>query len=153
MNNNEITAEGLNHLSTMISVKDANEAVKFYVEIFGFKAHEVTNDREGNVVFARLVYKGINLMIAPPNPIEEEDFMSPPVSSNCPPQVSFYVYCDNLEESYSKAKNYGLKFLHDKEIKFWGDKAFRVLDPNGYIWNFATKFTEHDATKVPREVF
>lgn len=151
MAQNKITYQGLNYLSPMLCVKDANQSVEFYVNVFGFTAHEVTNDRESNVIFARLKYKDMNILIAPPHTLEEEDFMSPP-TTQCPPQVSFYVYCDDLEERYQKAKDSGLKILQDKEIKFWGDKAFRVLDINGYIWNFATKYTEHDATKVPIEV-
>ncbi len=152
MRKNGITPEGLNSLTTMICVKDANEAVKFYVDVFGFKTHEIMNDKYDNIVFARLIYEDINLMIVPPNTIEEEDFMLPPILSKSPPQISFYAYCTDIDERYQKAKDFGLKFLRDKEIKFWGDKAFRVLDPDGYIWNFATRFTEHDATKVPIEV-
>ena len=71
-------------------------------------------------------------------PGDAEVMGSSPIQTGIHTPVRFYVYCDDLEARYQKAMAHRLKIIMPITLQFWGDSVFRVQDPFGYIWDFAT---------------
>ncbi|CDZ77244.1 Glyoxalase-like domain protein [Legionella massiliensis] len=70
-----------------------------------------------------------------------------PYASNTKTPVKIYVYCDDLDSRYQKAMDYGLQIVAPLSLQFWGDRVFRVLDPEGYLWEFATTVAERNSDR------
>jgi PhnB protein len=144
---------GLNWVTSMLTVRDADKAFAFYIDVFGFQEHQRVVNRAGKIAFARMTYRGCNIVILPAGAYKEEAHRGlAPVVTGATSPVTIWVYCDDLEERYRKAKEAGLKILLPLELRFWGDKSFRVEDPDGYIWDFATCVADFGPSKVPPEL-
>jgi uncharacterized glyoxalase superfamily protein PhnB len=139
----------LNWLTPYLAVGDAQKAVEFYTEVFGFAIHQLLADKKGHVIFARLTYKGCNFIIAPHEAFENEHPGHPPSVAPTLSPLVLYVYCDNLDQRYQKAVEYGLKILMQPVLRFWGDRMFRVVDPEGYIWDFASREADFNPNLLP----
>lgn len=143
----------LNWVTTFLSVRDAAKALDFYTSVFGFKEHQVVKDNKGKVAFARITYHGCNLVITPHAPFAVEAHRGKaPVVTHTTSPISIYVYCDDLEERYEKVKKMGLQILLPIDVMFWGDRTFRVIDPEGYIWDFATWVSDFNPDQLPPEL-
>jgi PhnB protein len=144
---------GLNWLTPFLNVRDADKALDFYVKIFGFQEHQRVLNREKKIIFARMTYRGCNVVILPHAPfaLESHRGEAPTVTKTTSP-ISLYVYCDDVDQRYHKANDAGLKILLPLGLRFWGDKTFRVEDPEGYIWDFATCVADFDPSKLPPEL-
>ena len=66
----------------------------------------------------------------------QEPCKSPETMGGSP--VSFYVYVDDVDEAFNKARAAGAEVLMPVEDMFWGDRAGTVQDPFGYSWMLAT---------------
>ena len=148
-----ICPPGLNWVTPFLTVRDANQALDFYVNIFGFHEHQRVANRDGKILFARITYRGCNVVILPHAPFALESHRAPaPIAAKTTSSTSLYVYCDDLEERYQRALDAQLKILLRLELRFWGDRTFRIVDPKGYIWDFATCVADFDPNQLPPEL-
>ena len=93
------------------------------------------------------------MVITPHAPfaLESHRGRAPAITHTTSP-VSIYVYCDDVEKRYEKAKKAGLEILLPMDVRFWGDRTFRVVDPEGYIWDFATWVADFNPDQLPPEL-
>jgi PhnB protein len=143
----------LNWMTAYLIVQDVEQALDFYSKVFFFDIHQTLSNNQGKMVFARIRYNGTNIILGPHDAFEgEKDYGVAPVASNTPSPVGIYVYCNNLQERYAKALQANVKILIEPEKRFWGDTLFRVEDPNGYIWTFATPTHDFNPDLMPNEL-
>jgi len=57
----------------------------------------------------------------------------------------------NQKKLYNQAGLEVIKVPLDM-VSFHGDRTFRVEDPEGYIWDFATWTTDFDPSQLPPEL-
>jgi PhnB protein len=149
----QIPPTDLNWMTTYLIVQDVEQALDFYCTVFLFDIHQTVSNRQGKIVFARIRYNGTNIILGPHDAFEgEKDYGIAPIVSRNPSPIGIYVYCNNLQERYEKALKVGIKVLIKPEKRFWGDTLFRVEDPNGYIWTFATPTHDFDFSLLPDEL-
>jgi PhnB protein len=121
--------------------------------VFLFDVHQVVTNKQGQPVFARIRYQGHNIIMSPHHPFSGElDYGQAPRVTGTRSPVPLYVYCNDLDQRYKLACEAGLEVLVPPSRKFWGDTLFRVIDINGYIWNFATPTHSFDPTLLPPEL-
>ena len=49
--------------------------------------------------------------------------------------VEIYLQVDDVEAYHNRVKKNGVKISDPLTLQWWGDRTFKVLDPNGYeIW-------------------
>ncbi|STX41385.1 Predicted enzyme related to lactoylglutathione lyase [Legionella donaldsonii] len=128
---------GLNWLTAMLVVPDVKKAVSFYEEVFGFVPIFELPDDQGELVFARLRYRGCNFTLSQESAFNFEGG-SPQTTNNIPPFI-FYVYVDDVDKLYAQAIAKGCRSLAEPNVQFWGDKTARLADPFGYRWDIALK--------------
>jgi len=51
---------------------------------------------------------------------------------------SVYVYVDDVDSHYERAKQAGAKIVREPEDQFYGDRNYGVQDPEGHEWYFGT---------------
>jgi PhnB protein len=66
------------------------------------------------------------------------------------PRVSskFYLYVENVDESWKRALNAGAREIMPLQDSFWGDRTGCVEDPFGHQWMLA----QHVADPSPEEM-
>ena len=143
----------LNWITPFLTVRDANRALDFYIKTFQFQEHQRVTNSEEKILFARMTYRQCNVVLLPHAPfaLESHRGAAPAITKTISP-ISLYVYCDDLEERYEKALAAQLKILLPLDLRFWGDRTFRVEDPEGYIWDFATCVADFDPNQLPPEL-
>lgn len=142
----------LNWITAFLVVRDVNEAVHFYTTVFNFSIHESATLPSGKMIFARIRYNETNIIIAPHGSSDAEHPGRPPIITHTISPVIIYVYCNDLEERYKKSCDYGLDILSPIKRRFWGDTMFSVVDPEGYVWDFATNITDPNPELFPKEL-
>jgi uncharacterized glyoxalase superfamily protein PhnB len=112
---------------------DAPGAVRFLVDVFGFREALVVPDDSGDVVHAELRWpEGGAVMLGSTKHTEgTHGEMKPGVSA-------VYVVTDDVDAVYARARTAGMDFpdeLHDTD---YGSHTFTTRDPEGNLWTFGT---------------
>jgi uncharacterized glyoxalase superfamily protein PhnB len=66
-----------------------------------------------------------------------------------PSPVHLYVYCDNVDAMFDRAKKAGATVGAEPADQFYGDRVCKLQDPDGHEWCFATNIADFDPTKAP----
>lgn len=48
-----------------------------------------------------------------------------------------YVYVDDVDKHFERAKRAGATILEEPRDQFYGDRRYRAVDPEGHHWCFA----------------
>ena len=139
-------AEGMQWLNPYMIVKDVKETLEFYEKAFGFKTRLTLPDKQGNITHAEMTYKDGVLMVG--SECEEHKALAAKTLKGSP--VSFYLYVDNVEEVFTRAKNAGTEIVSELKDEFWGDRTCTFKCPEGYQWTFAQNVADFDPDNVPR---
>lgn len=75
--------------------------------------------------------------------------MKAPATSKVENPVVLYVPCRNVDNLAARARSAGATIASEPEDMFWGERITRIVDPDGYVWCFAAKRGEFDATRIP----
>ncbi len=140
-------AEGMQWLNTYITVKDVKGSLEFYEKAFGFKTRMTMPDKEGNIMHAEMGHKDSVIMVGPEGPNTEDKAPSEYAGKGVP--VSFYLYVDDVGQSYEKAKQAGAKELQPVKDQFWGDRTCTFSCPEGHKWTLAQNVADFDPSKIP----
>jgi uncharacterized glyoxalase superfamily protein PhnB len=64
--------------------------------------------------------------------------------------VQLYVYCDDVDALFNRAKAAGAQVVAAPSDMFYGDRVCKLKDPDGFDWYFATNVADFDPTKAPK---
>jgi uncharacterized glyoxalase superfamily protein PhnB len=142
----EVLPPDSNWLMPYLTVNDAVASLEFYERAFGFKRGEVMTDKEGQIVHAGMTWQGRTIMMFAPESADSP--MRTPVHLGMEMPLSFYVYCADVDGLTKRALEAGARILAEPEDMFWGDRMNRIADPDGYLWVFATRVGEFEASKA-----
>jgi len=125
-------------LSPSLTVANIENSLKYYNDTFGFSIGESFSDESGEMVFGNLLYKDQIIMML----VKENAFganVATPAHSNHDPAIGLYVFCDDVDELYSKASKSNANIIAKPQDMFWGDRTMSIKDIDGHQWNFATR--------------
>lgn len=125
---------GLTWLTTALNVPNVSAAVDFYTNSMGMVAIAELEDDNGEMLFARIRYRGTNFTI---NKEGWDSDLSSPQTSGSPTPFIFYMYVDDTVALVEAMKQAGASVLSKPTEMFWGDLKARVKDPFGFIWDIA----------------
>ena len=137
-------AAGMQWINPYLVVKDMKKSLEFYEKAFGLGTRMTIPDDKGNLVHAEMAHKDGIIMLGGES--VEENMKAP--SSMSGSSASLYLYVDNVEEAFSKAKTAGATTTEELKDQFWGDRTFQVKCPEGHIWTFAQNVADFDPTKA-----
>jgi uncharacterized glyoxalase superfamily protein PhnB len=119
----------------MIAVESVDAIRDFYVDKLGFEHVMGMVGKDGQLDFVTVVLGGARMM-----------FSRAP-GSDTPRRpgkqaVEIYLQVDDVVAYHNRLKKSGVKISDPLTLQWWGDRTFKVLDPNGYeIW-FYTNVAE-----------
>ena len=139
-------AKDMNWVNPYLIVKDMKNSLEFYEKVFGFQVRMTMPDKDGNPMHAELTHKDGVIMMGTECP--ESGSKSPSTIGGTP--VSFYLYVDNINEFFQKAKEAGVKIHQEPTDQFWGDRMCHLECPEGHQWSFAQNVADFDPSKAPK---
>ena len=126
---------GTQRLVPMLAYEDAEEALRFLCEAFGFAERYRMPMEDGRIGHAEVVLHGQVVMLASVYP--ELGFASPRKLEGCASQLMFYV--DDVDAHFARAREAGATLLGGLVDEFYGARVYRALDCEGHRWIFATQ--------------
>jgi PhnB protein len=118
----------------MIVVRSVNAIRDFYVDTLGFTHVMGMVGKDGQLDFCTVVLGDARIM-----------FMRAPGELSSPAgkqPVEIYLEVDDVDALHDRLKKRGVRISDPLTLQWWGDRTFKVLDPNGYeIW-FYTNVAE-----------
>lgn len=143
MSNRPYKPHGLPGLLPYLTVRNAEKAVAFYKEAFGFELSSIpAKDEQGHIEHAEMKFgEDVIVMFAP-----EGAFGSPrkaPISQGVPTSLVLYIYCADVDALYKQAIEHGAQSTIEPNNGFWGDRFCGLIDPDGHEWMFATNVADH----------
>lgn len=126
--------------------RSVEASLDFYERAFGFRKLEALPGPDGKMMHAAMGWKDGVFMLSPQS---EACPMKTPESSGAIPPLTLYVYCEDVDALFRKAKEAGAVVQREPENMFWGDRVCDLIDIDGFYWSFATKVGEFDPSKMP----
>ena len=118
----------------MIVVQSVDAIRNFYVDTLGFSHVMGMVGKDGQLDFCTVVMGEARIM-----------FMRAPGDKPSPSgkqPVEIYLEVEDVEALHGRLKKSGVAITDPLTLQWWGDRTFKVLDPNGYeVW-FYTNVAE-----------
>lgn len=118
----------------IIAVESVDKTRNFYVDTLGFTHVMGMVGKDGQLDFVTVVLGGARIM-----------FMRAPggAAARAGKQpVEIYLEIEDVDALHKKLTKTGVAISDPLTLQWWGDRTFKVLDPNGYeIW-FYTNVAE-----------
>jgi PhnB protein len=110
---------------------DVDAALDFLVGAFGFEERVRMPGPDGKTTHAEAAIGTGMVMMGNPGP----DYRNPSERGGATQLV--YVYVEDVDAHYEKAKAAGAKILREPADQFYGDRTYGVEDPEGHHWSFS----------------
>lgn len=116
-----------------LTYADADAAMKFLVDAFGFRETARYHDDDGRIVHAELLWpEGGGVMLGD----QRDD--NPGVGELPLGASSVYVVTDHPDELFERSTGAGAKPVRGLRDEDYGSRGFTVRDPEGNFWSFGT---------------
>lgn len=121
-----------------IQYHDANKAVIWLCEIFGFRPKTVFKDESENVQHAELLHGNGLIMIGPRSDTPFGQLIKTPQELNGKVSSCIYVIVEDVDAHYQKAIDGGAEIVLELVTQSYGGKDYTCRDFEGYLWSFGT---------------
>ncbi len=112
--------------------EDVGAALDWLAEAFGLEERgQRYTDADGNVSHAEMSLGDGIVMMGCPGP----DYRNPGRLGQVTQQL--YVYVEDVDAHFQRAREAGATILAEPEDKFYGDRTYAASDPEGHHWHFA----------------
>jgi uncharacterized glyoxalase superfamily protein PhnB len=124
-------------LTSAVFYKDPKAAFRWLEEAFGFEPVMVILDADDNLAHSEMSFGDGLIMVGN----EWSDDHKSPASIFGKNTQSVHVqltpeHGGDIDAHCERARKAGAKILQEPENQFYGDRAYRAVDPEGHIWTF-----------------
>jgi uncharacterized glyoxalase superfamily protein PhnB len=127
--------------TTIITLRyrDANAAIEFLCNAFGFERHLVVPGPDNTVAHAQLTFgNGMIMLGSHPHEGEFTKWVQPPQTPDAVNTHSIYVVVTDADAHHARAKSAGARIVRPLTDEDYGGRDYSARDPEGYIWSFGT---------------
>lgn len=129
---------GMHSITPHLMVSDARAALELYQKAFGAEIiHVLELPGTKMIMHASFRIGDSTMFISDEIPGGPRKAPAGNLSS-----VAFYLYSDDVDAAFIKAKAGGLDAVSEPEDMFWGDRTAVLHDPFGHNWTLATQLRE-----------
>jgi len=124
-----------NDVMPIIAVKSVDEIRSFYVDTLGFDHMMGVIGKDGQFDFCTVVLGGARMMFTRTRGDAPEA-----KTGQAKQPVEIYFGVEDVQGYYDKLKQKKqVKITDPITTQWWGDRTFKVMDPNGYeVWFYQT---------------
>lgn len=136
---------GYSWICPALTVQDPGKAQAFYAKAFGFTPGQSVPGPDGKIMHAEVRHKDVTIMLGPEAMAQ---LCRTPAASKVEAPMALYVYVEDVDALCARAKQAGAVVRAAPNDAFWGDRFCQLVDPDGYVWWFATNVGEFDPAKA-----
>ena len=118
-------------VSPYLLYEDVASALVWLADAFGFRERMRIPGPDGSVGHAEMELADGVIMLGCPGP----DYQNPKHAGHVTQEQ--YVYVDDVDAHFARAKAAGATILEEPADQFYGDRRYRAVDPEGHHWSFA----------------
>jgi uncharacterized glyoxalase superfamily protein PhnB len=130
--------ERVQRVGPVLRYADADKAIAFLVDAFGFREHAVHRMEDGSVAHAELEYLGEYVGLSSTRPDDVDDIFD---LGPC----AVYVVVDDADAHHAKAVAAGADVVYPLTDQDYGSRDYAVRDAEGFLWCFGTYRMGSDA--------
>jgi uncharacterized glyoxalase superfamily protein PhnB len=119
-------------ITPYLHYEDVAKALDWLAQAFGFRERLRMAGPDGSIQHAEVELADGVIMLGCPN----ADYRNPKRLGGVTQNI--YVYVDDVDKHFERAKRAGAKILAEPADQFYGDRRYGALDPEGHEWYFAT---------------
>jgi uncharacterized glyoxalase superfamily protein PhnB len=134
---------GTPRVAPYLLYEDLDAAISFLVDGFGFEERFRMTRADGRANHVELGVGDDGLVMAGG---PAGDYRNPRHLGGSTQLV--YVYVDDIDAHYARAKAAGAEILEEPSDQFYGDRRYACVDPEGHQWTFA----QHVRDVAPEEM-
>ncbi len=123
--------ENMPRITPYLYYEDVATALDWLTSAFGFRERLRMPGPDGKITHGELELADSVIMMGSPGP----DYQNPKTSGRVSQLV--YVYVDDVDRHFDRAKGAGATILAEPEDQFYGDRRYWAEDLEGHHWNFA----------------
>lgn len=127
----ESPPEGFPPITPYLLYEDVDAALDWLAATFGFTERVRMPGPDGRALHGEVELGDGVVMMGNPGP----EFRGPKKLGGAT-QLT-YVYVDDVDAHYEKARASGATILRELEDQFYGDRVYAAEDPEGHHWSFA----------------
>jgi PhnB protein len=128
--------QGYPRVMPYLLYEDSDAALEFLVSAFGFTEKMRLTGENGRINHAELSIGDGVIMFGTP----DGEYKNPNKLGGRTGNI--YVYVDDVDAHYERAKQAGATIAREPEDQFYGDRNYLAHDPEGHEWYFATHVRE-----------
>ncbi|HEX4304213.1 MAG TPA: VOC family protein [Rhizomicrobium sp.] len=130
----DANVDNLSTFRASVIYQDDRAALDWLEKAFGFETALVITDNSGQIVHAEMKYRGALVMIAREY---TDDAKSPKSLAGKNTQMLHIQVDTDIDAHFARARAAGATILMEPSDQFYGDRSYRVKDPEGHIWAFS----------------
>ncbi|HEX3269633.1 MAG TPA: VOC family protein [Ktedonobacterales bacterium] len=113
--------------------RDAALALQWLADAFGFEKTVEIHGPDGAILHAEMRFGAGAILLG-----TVDDEQSGQVPKDTPAAHGIYVYVEDVDAHYERARAAGAHIVYGPEDTEFGTRRYRALDPEGYEWSFGT---------------
>ncbi|MFZ5621354.1 MAG: VOC family protein [Pseudomonadota bacterium] len=119
----------------IIAVESVDETRRFYLDNLGFDHVRGLVGKDGQLDFCTVARDGARIMFA-----RAPEGSPGAATARTRQPVGIYLEIADVERYFGQLREKkGVKVTEPLTMQWWGDRTFKVLDPNGYeLWFYQT---------------
>lgn len=134
--------ENMPRISPYLYYQDVAAALSWLTRAFGLRERMRMPGPDGKIGHAEMELADGVVMMGCPGP----DYRNPKRLGEI--TQSLYVYVDEVDKHFQRAKEAGAKIVQEPTDQFYGDRNYSADDPEGHRWYFA----EHVRDVAPEDM-
>lgn len=134
-----------NSVTPYFTLKGADKAIEFYKYVFGATEDFRMDGPDGKLVHAALRIGDSQIMLT-----EERPEWTKGKKGMGPTQSNTYVYVDDPDAAFKRAKEKGAEVVMEPADMFYGDRMACFRDPFGQQWTIAVHVEDVSEEEVRR---
>ena len=115
---------------------DLGAALEWLSKSFGFETRMSMPGPDGAIMHAEMQVADSAFMLSPTGTTPE---WGSPKSLGGKVTTTLYIYVDDVDAHFARARSAGAKILSEPETMFWGDRTYVSEDLEGHRWTFAQR--------------
>jgi uncharacterized glyoxalase superfamily protein PhnB len=120
--------------------RDPLAALKWLEAAFGFETTTLVTEPSGRVGYSEMSFQGGSVSINPEFASEiigDARMVSPLEIEGRGTQFIRVHLAEGLDAHCERARAAGARITQEPTDQFYGERTYRVIDPEGHVWNFA----------------
>lgn len=123
--------EDMPRITPYLLYEDVGVALDWLARAFGFRERMRLRSPGGTITHAEMTLADGVVMMGCPGP----DYRNPRRLGQVTQSV--YVYVDDVDGHFTRAREAGATILEEPRDQFYGDRRYGAADPEGHHWYFA----------------